>query len=83
LAIRRRRANPTIKRADALVEYRAVEIGGESRICPVRSVVISSFKTRASGAADDETTLRMNEVTFTNYHRFGSTSRIVSDSAPQ
>jgi hypothetical protein len=72
-----------ITRADASVEYQAVEIGGESRICPVRSVVISSFKTRAIGAAAEETALRMNDVTFTNYHRFGSTSKILSGSEPQ
>jgi hypothetical protein len=69
-----------ISRSSIAVEYGPVEIGGASYVCPVRSIAVSKSKTRLGGDMSDRTVLRINEVTFTDYHRFGSTSRIVHDS---
>lgn len=66
------------------VNYGKVDIGGSTYICPVRSVAISAALDREGkvigGAAPVR---RINEVSFTNYHRFGSTSRIVADAQDQ
>jgi hypothetical protein len=64
-----------ITRMDTWVEYGTVDIGGRNYLCPVRSMTLSVLHPRGEGEAG---LTRLNEVTFTNYHRFGSTARIVS-----
>jgi hypothetical protein len=59
-------------RADIMVEYGPIEIGGKTYICPVRSVSIS----RSDITLGPELT-RMNDVVFGNYHVFRSESRIL------
>jgi hypothetical protein len=74
-----------ITRAAVSVQYGKVEIGGNSYLCPVRSVAISADRNRpgkTEGGADAQVT-RINEVTFINYHRFGSTVRVLSDPPAQ
>lgn len=66
-----------IMRSAIAVDYGTVEIGGQSYTCPVRSIAISLAKTRLGGDMSDRSIFRINEVTFTNYHRFGSSSRIL------
>jgi hypothetical protein len=66
-----------IARSAMEVEYGPVDIGGQTYTCPVRSVAISQSKTRLGGDMGDRTILRINEVTFTGYHRFGSSVRVV------
>ncbi len=68
-----------VSRSAVAVEYAPVEIGGATYVCPVRSIAISNAKMRLGGDMGDRTVLRINEVTFTGYHRFGSTSRIISN----
>jgi hypothetical protein len=60
------------------VQYGQVNIGGKDYICPTRSVGITQFHSRAIESIDkfglEE---HVNIVHFLNYHKFGSTSRIV------
>lgn len=73
-----------IMRSAISVSYGPVEIGGNRYVCPVRSIAISDARTRLGGDMGERTILRINEVKFTNYHRFGSTSRIVmTDAEPK
>jgi hypothetical protein len=67
-----------------MVEYGPVEIGGRKYICPDRSVVmvrgravrpIVFWNQRFEIYAPYETLL--NDIAFTDYHKFGSESRIL------
>jgi len=71
------KANGPIMRAAVEVVYGPVEIGGKTFTCPVRSIAISDAKSQLGGDMSDRTILRINEVMFTDYHRFGSTLQIV------
>lgn len=62
-----------------MVEYRRIEVSGSSLICPVKGVNVSKAFTY-----DEKrywTNLFINETTFTNYHRFGSTVRVLGSPA--
>lgn len=72
-----------ISRSAIAVDYGPVEIGGRTYMCPVRSIALSKARTRLGGDMSDRTVLRINEVTFTDYHRFGATSRIVENGGEQ
>ena len=62
------------------VNYGKVDIGGSTYICPVRSVAISAAQDREGKIVGGSAPVRrINEVSFSNYRRFGSTSRIVAD----
>ena len=76
-----------IVRSDVAIHYAPTVIGGNDYICPLRSVAIArgwSLATDAFGIAqgygDEMTTL--NQMTYTNYHVFRSTSRILSGNPP-
>jgi hypothetical protein len=71
--------NIPVTRAAVWVEYGAQTIGEHDYLCPVRSMALMELS--ASGQSHPGL-IRLNEVAFTNYHRFGSTTRIVPD-APQ
>ena len=66
-----------ITRSAVAVEYGKVDIGGRGYICPVHSVAISSSKSYLVKFKRDTTILRINDVIFANYHRFGSSMRVV------
>jgi hypothetical protein len=75
-------ADPFVRSAIA-VKYGAVEIGGKSFICPVKSVALSlvrppgaSTEQHASGPGPVKTFL--NDVAFEMYHRLTSEMRILS-----
>jgi VWFA-related protein len=74
-----------ITRAEVSVQYGNVDIGGNSYLCPVRSVAVSADRNRPGSANPGSYQLvtRINEVNFKDYHRFGSTSRILPDAQPQ
>ncbi len=72
-----------IMRAAILVQYGPVEMDGKSYICPVRSLAISLTKSQASGDMSEMEVEQINEVSFTDYHRFGSTARITTDGTAQ
>jgi len=65
--------------ADTMVEYRPVVIGGNSYICPVKSVTLSWWKASAGYLV-----FSLSEVRFGSYHKFGATSTlVVSDAQPE
>jgi hypothetical protein len=77
------RSSDPITRSAVSVQYRLVEIGGKNYICPARSVAISSTRSQFEGDLIGKTIHRINEVSFTNYHRFGSTLRIIPNPPAQ
>jgi hypothetical protein len=74
---------PVIK-ANLMVEYGPVELGGKNYICPVKSVALSLdhiiYRTAISAAAAalGAPQLRVNDVLFRQYHLFRGDVRIVS-----
>lgn len=72
-----------VKRADMLVDYAPVQIGDKTYMCPVRSVTIFSREDRAGARTMAKVFLWLNEVSFTNYHRFGSTMQILTTTPQQ
>lgn len=69
------------RRAAILVEYGPVEISGARFTCPLRSLAISEAQATAETIAGSAVTQWLNETVFTDYHRFGSTSRILNEAA--
>jgi VWFA-related protein len=63
---------------ESVVEYGPVKIGDRTFICPVRSLAISRENPTLNGHPSDSPTLLVNETSFTNYHRLGTTVRILS-----
>ncbi len=84
-----------ISRASTVVEYGSVSIGDRRFVCPVRSLAISVEEAGPFTVAGSVVTnggawptlktsgtrelLLLNETAFTDYHRLGSTARIVAD----
>ena len=75
-----------IVRADVMVEYAPVAIGGTSYICPVRSVAYSVGRVMMRGRLRSEAALqpegevtRLNDVVFGDYHLFRSEVRMLSE----
>jgi hypothetical protein len=63
------------------VQYGPEEIGGKIFVLPLHGMVISSF--RSSPGSEIKTVLRINETSFANYHRFGSTVRVLPTAPDQ
>jgi hypothetical protein len=74
----------TISRASTIVEYGRVVIGDQAFICPVRSLAISSQQGPPPTEEDPQRRpiIAINETTFTQYHRLGSSARMIADGAP-
>lgn len=78
-----------ILQGDIAVEYGPIEIGGQTYTCPIRSVSISLDAAGPGGgvgpfgrsARISEVTL-LNDVSFTDYHLFRSSSRILTENIP-
>ena len=78
-----------IDRSDVMVEFSSTVIGGQTFICPVRSVSISRSRkvilnhvwNMAFGIYGPFETI-LNDVAFSNYHLFGSQHRILTDVSP-
>ena len=68
------------RRAAILVEYGPVEIGGSTFICPIRSIALSVALTGTETVTGNAPSEWLNETHFTNYHRFGSSTRILTES---
>jgi VWFA-related protein len=74
-------SNQLLTNAGIAVEYGNVEIDGKSYVCPIRSVAVSLEYNPAVRVIGGSAMLkRINEVSFTNYHKFGSTARIFAGS---
>jgi hypothetical protein len=72
------------RRAAMMVKYGPVEIGDGKFICPVRSLALSVAFTDAEASFEGGPTEWLNETLFTGYHRFASTTRILTGpAAPQ
>jgi hypothetical protein len=62
------------------VQYGRVSIGERNYICPVRGVAVSEVRNLVMEIADEVGPERLiNEVRFSNYHKFESTMRILPD----
>jgi VWFA-related protein len=76
-------------RSDVVVEFSPTVIGGQTYICPMRSVSISRSRrvillhewNMAFGIYGPFETM-LNDVAFSNYHLFGSQHRILPDVSP-
>jgi hypothetical protein len=76
----------TITRASTIVEYGRVVIGDQPFICPVRSLAISALHgpppSESEAEAQTMPIVSVNETTFTDYHRLGSSARMLADGTP-
>jgi VWFA-related protein len=73
-----------VKTSDMMLEFGDVEIGGKKFICPQRSVVVSRTRpVRPLRVWDVDLTVYapyetlLDDIAFTNYHKFGSEARIL------
>jgi hypothetical protein len=81
-------ATELVSRAGIQVEYSPMEIAGKKFICPVRSVSVLAAHTAQQTGATSMSKYKgaaktyLNDVTFSQYRRFGTESRILAgDSA--
>jgi hypothetical protein len=68
----------------SIIEYSPMEIGERSYICPVRSLATMVEESSACAARHHnpklaQPILMLNQTSFTDYHRLGSTTRILGD----
>jgi hypothetical protein len=68
----------SVVRDDIVVEYGAVEIGGKSYICPVRSVSQMIERAAVHSTRIEMPQRLLNDVVYLQYHRFGSEVRILT-----
>ena len=78
---------PLLGKSETMVDYRAVEIGGKNYICPVTSVYIglgpffgideNNLESRSANQSDETVQEGLNDISFSDYRIFRSTSRIV------
>lgn len=73
------RPSDPIVRADVLVEYGPVEIGGKTYMCPLRSVALSlqSELAPVSGVGKRPLQTSLNDTVFERYHLFRADAHIV------
>jgi len=76
------RPEDSIQRSSMMVEYGPVKIGDSVSICPVHSVSITASRAEyeSHGEMDSFTRMLLNDVRFTDYHRFGSESTLSTPS---
>ncbi len=74
-----------VSKSSLMVEYGAVDIGGESFICPLRSVSLLSAHTSQSALGmhpveiyKGPVKIFLNDAVFERYRRFGSETRIMA-----
>jgi hypothetical protein len=70
-----------VTRADILVEYGPVLIADRKFICPLRSLALTQGLAGTNATLGIPPDMQINEASFTNYHRLGSTIRIIPESA--
>lgn len=64
--------------SEIAVQYGRVSIGGKQYVCPIRGVGVTNVHNRVMESIDGVGTERhTNLVRFVNYHKFGSTVRIL------
>jgi hypothetical protein len=78
-------AGDLVSSAGMAIEYGAKDIGGRSYICPVRSVsMLRAHTTHQSGTTAGSNykgpvKTFLNDVRFSDYHRFGSESKVLTN----
>jgi hypothetical protein len=78
-------AGALVSAAGIAVEYAPTDIGGRSYICPVRSVSMLRAHTAQQGAATSGPNYKgpaktfLNDVRFSNYRRFGSETKVLTN----
>ena len=79
------RPRDPISHVASVIEYGPVEIGGRMYICPLRSLAFSVEESDACSVGGRNRRqvqpMQLNRTTFSDYHRLGSTSRIITDPA--
>lgn len=71
--------NEAVRESKMAVRYGPVAIGGQTYICPLRSVAVGVIHDAQLEKIDGLGLQRfVNVVHFTDYHRFGSTARILA-----
>jgi VWFA-related protein len=72
-----------ITRASTVVEYSRVVIGDQPFVCPVRSIAISSQQGPPPSGEEVQRVpiISINETTFAQYHRLGSSVRLIASGA--
>jgi VWFA-related protein len=77
------RPDDMVERASMMVEYGQVKIGSGVYLCPTRSVAVSvsSAEIEDHGAVEHMDRMLLNDVEFTDYHRFGSEARVFTNVA--
>ena len=68
-----------VKQADTLIEYGPVSISGHTFTCPVRGLTLHLDLVDPNDTTGAAPILQLNETLFTNYHRFASTARVLTD----
>ena len=77
------RNSDPITDAGVAIDYGMVTIAGDkSYICPVRSIAISVTRSQMEGDFAPRTVRRINEVQFSEYHRFRATVKVVPSANP-
>ena len=62
------------------VQYDDVEIGGRSYLCPVRSIAMTALhNSQMEGINGVGIERHLNEVQYLDYHKFGSTARMITN----
>jgi VWFA-related protein len=76
-----------LRRADIVVQYGPVQIADKTYICPIHSLAISAaLEPHQSDPTAPIVTvkeLQLNDVTFTNYRRFGSEATLVMNASDE
>lgn len=80
------KSNDPVSHVAEVIENGPVEIAGHSYICPSQSLAFmveeSNICSRSPDFRGDVRSLMLNRTTFTNYHKLGSTSRIILEPTP-
>ncbi len=78
------RPDDLVQKASMMVEYGQVKIGSKEYLCPTRSVSVSVSRAefQLSGALQSADRMLLNDVEFTNYHRFGSEATLITEASP-
>ena len=77
------RSSDPVTLTELAVQYGKVLIGDGSYFCPIRSLAVMRGWHASPTASQNTILLSINEVTFSNYHRFGTTLRVLPADSPQ
>ena len=69
-----------VTRADILIEYGPVVIGDRRFICPLISLALTQGFAGTNATLGIPPEMQINEASFTNYHRLGSSIRVIPES---